>query len=123
VENLFLSVCSYWRAVNVEMMNATLEFLDEVERRKRVNSGVPPGGDQPELAIFGQINGPGFKLLEPSTGPGGCNARASRNGHLDNSTLLDDLLRLHSGFLLEARPRAVTFKKEINRRACCLILQ
>jgi hypothetical protein len=40
---LFLSVCSYWRAVNVEMMNATLEFLDEVERRKRVNSGVPPG--------------------------------------------------------------------------------
>jgi hypothetical protein len=40
---LFLSVCSYWRAVNVEMMNATLEFLDEVERRTRVNSGVPPG--------------------------------------------------------------------------------
>ena len=37
---LFLSVCSYWRAVNMEMMNATLEVLDEVERRTRVNSGV-----------------------------------------------------------------------------------
>jgi hypothetical protein len=62
---LFLSVCSYWRAVNMEMMNATLEVLDEVERRTRVNSGVH-GRGQPELAIFGQINGPGFKLLEPS---------------------------------------------------------
>ena len=51
---LFLSVCSYWRAVNMEMMNATLEVLDEVERRTRVNSGVH-GRGQPELAIFGQI--------------------------------------------------------------------
>jgi hypothetical protein len=31
---VFLSVCSYWRTVNVEMTKSTLQFLDTVERSK-----------------------------------------------------------------------------------------
>jgi hypothetical protein len=29
---IWLSACSYWRRANAEMMRATLQFLDHVER-------------------------------------------------------------------------------------------
>jgi hypothetical protein len=37
---LLCSIWSYWQTVNVEMANATLQFLDEVERE---SGGPCPG--------------------------------------------------------------------------------
>ena len=50
---LLCSIWSYWRTVNVEMANATLQFLDEVERER--------GGlvREPETAATDIIGGAG----------------------------------------------------------------
>jgi hypothetical protein len=37
---IFLSVCSYWRTVNVEMTKSTLQFLDAVEGLKAGHAGA-----------------------------------------------------------------------------------
>jgi hypothetical protein len=37
---IFLSVCSYWRTVNVEMTKSTLQFLDTVEGSKAGQAGA-----------------------------------------------------------------------------------
>jgi hypothetical protein len=37
---VFLSVCSYWRTVNVEMTRSTLQFLDTEEGSKASHAGA-----------------------------------------------------------------------------------
>jgi hypothetical protein len=41
---VFLSVCSYWRAVNLGMINAALELLDRLEKGTLQHAVARPFG-------------------------------------------------------------------------------